>query len=508
MNRHHDASQQILINRRAFCKAALATLSATAAGHYSPFANAQGHVPPHQAFSSSFTNVAQAYGPTQVRFDNPLPDELSGTLYRNGPARMQRGHTRYEHWFDGDGMLHAFNLQSSTVTHRAKFVNTSRSIAEEAAGHFLRSGFGTSFNESLSVTHPDELNAANISVLPLGDEVLALWEAGSPWRLDSKTLDTLGRKVFSAETDGLPFSAHPRLDPTGRIWNFGYLSGSGKLALYELTSDGVLSRTSIINAPNADMVHDFAITDRYLVFILMPLHFNADSPATAAFTDRLQWQAEESVQVLVIDKNDLQAKHRFELPAFFAFHLGNAWQLEDKLTIEVATAPDFHQLMHQITLATTGIQPQNTPVQPQAAQITLDLNSNKAAFVSLPTSGIDFPAWDNRFTGNQTNSLFMLGRSASMPDTAFGFNRLCAMDRRSASESVFTYGPDTLAEEHLFIPSARGVEGHGWLLGTSYNWNTQRTAVSVFNARHLEDGPIAQAHLPYALPLGLHGKFV
>ena len=36
----------------------------------------------------------------------------------------------------------------------------------------------------------------------------------------------------------------------------------------------------------------------------------------------------------------------------------------------------------------------------------------------------------------------------------------------------------------------------------------QRTVLSCFAADHLAAGPVAQATLPYALPLGLHGAFV
>ncbi len=34
-----------------------------------------------------------------------LPEELVGTLYRNGPGQLVRGEVRTGHWFDEDGAV-------------------------------------------------------------------------------------------------------------------------------------------------------------------------------------------------------------------------------------------------------------------------------------------------------------------------------------------------------------------------------------------------------------------
>ncbi len=498
---------ELTLSRRNFCQGIVAGSLAAAFGQVPTASAAEGTVP-QQAFASSFLNVPDTYGPTRVTFDRALPKGLRGTLYRNGPARMQRGDTRYNHWFDGDGMVHAFRLDDRGMTHTGRMVETERSRKEEAAGRFLWGGFGTGFDHAQSVTGPDDINVANISVLPAGDDILALWEAGSPYRMHAETLETLGRHVFSAETDGLPFSAHPRVDPTGRIWNFGYLSGSGKLVLYDLNSDGTMHRAKLIDAPNADMVHDFAITDRYLVFVLLPLRFKPDGSTTKGFIDSLKWDADGATHVLVVDKDTLEISNRFELPAFFAFHMGNAWQDGDILQVEIATAPDFHPMMAEIEAATLGKRLPAPQGASQAAEIRLNLRTGVALIDALPTTGIDFPRFDQRFTGHRTEQLFMASQTASKPDAVFGFNAITAFDRRTDQESVFDYGRDTLAEEHIFVPTPGGRQGQGWLVGTSYNWQRCRTTFSVFNASAVADGPIAQAELPYALPLGLHGQFV
>ena len=46
-----------------------------------------------------------------------------------------------------------------------------------------------------------------------------------------------------------------------------------------------------------------------------------------------------------------------------------------------------------------------------------------------------------------------------------------------------------------------------WAIGTALDLTTNATMLSIFDALNLAAGPIVQARLPYALPLGFHGTF-
>ncbi|MEZ5659954.1 MAG: carotenoid oxygenase family protein [Burkholderiaceae bacterium] len=459
-----------------------------------------------QAFASSFEAVPEQFGPTRLRFDRPLPEGLRGTLYRNGPAGMAHGTMRYRHWFDGDGMVHAWQLAGDSVVHRARIVQTDRRRAERAAGRLLWPGFGTDVADSRTVVNADTMNVANISVLPVAEELLALWEAGSSWALDPDTLETRERKVFSGDTDGLPFSAHPRIDTNGTIWNFGYLSGSGQLLLYELDRRGRLRRAAAIEAPQAEMVHDFVITERHLGFVLMPLAYDRQAAPGTAFMNRLHWRDQAPVIVLLIDKQRWQISHRFEVPAFFAFHFGNAHADGETVRISVARAPAFAPLMTAIGQATRG-EPVTIPNREALSELVLDLRSGSASLQALPVLGAEFPCIDPRQAGRRNRHTYMLGNTEQQARQMFGFNSVMHFDHERGHLARFDYGAHTLAEEHLFVAAPGGREGEGWLLGTAFDWRAHRTRLSVFDASHLADGPVATAELPYGLPLGLHGRW-
>ena len=76
---------------------------------------------------------------------------------------------------------------------------------------------------------------------------------------------------------------------------------------------------------------------------------------------------------------------------------------------------------------------------------------------------------------------------------------------KRAPRSATSTEPQALVEEHVFVPDRQGP---GWVLGTVLDLAQKKTVLSCFAADRLGDGPVAEATLPYALPLGLHGAFV
>ena len=156
-----------------------------------------------------------------LRLEGQLPEALQGVFYRLGPARHEVFGMRYRHWFDGDGMLQAFRFADGGISHRGRYIETDKFRAENLAGRALERAFGTALPTLRPMVTPDAINPANINVITHAGQLLALWEGGSPWRVDPTSLATLSRQRWSPETAGLPFTAHPRREPDGTLWAFG-----------------------------------------------------------------------------------------------------------------------------------------------------------------------------------------------------------------------------------------------------------------------------------------------
>ncbi len=462
-----------------------------------------------QAWSSSFApyngplKAALSSGPLPVQ--GRWPAALQGTLYRVGPARRELGGVAMNHWFDGDGMLQAFRFADGKVSHHGALMATPKLKAEEAAGRLLYSGFGTTLPQSPPLAGPDTLNPANINLLhlPANKELFALWEAGSALSVDPDTLQAKGFKVWSPETQGAAFSAHPRTAPDGTVWSFGYVPGSGRLLVYEIAPHGQLRRQHLMAAPQAEMVHDFAITQRHLVFLLQPLQFKGQLGAGNLLA-HYRWDDTAPLVVLLVDMADFKVQ-RFEVPATGVFHLANAWQEGGTVQVRFVAQPDILGAMQQMDVSRGRSNAATRATQ--FTHITLNPATGQARMENTGLSNVEFPRIHPARNGLLTRFTTLLERSRGMNPQVDGFDSVLTL--QGNQQRRHRYGDGWIAEEHVYLPTRPGApEGRGWLLGTAYHWPSERTALSVFDVQAVDAGPMARVTLPYGLPLGLHGQFV
>ncbi|MGC1176136.1 carotenoid oxygenase family protein, partial [Polaromonas sp.] len=440
-----------------------------------------------------------------LRIEGRWPAALQGTLYRVGPARRELGGVSMNHWFDGDGMLQAFRFTDGQVSHRGALLATPKLKAEEAAGRLLYSGFAQTLPHSPPLSGPDSVNPANINLLslPASGELFALWEAGSALAVDPQSLQAKSFKVWSPDTQGAPFSAHPRVAPDGSVWSFGYMPGTGRLLVYEISPKGQLRRQHVLAAPQADMVHDFAITERHLVFLLMPLKFSG-TPGAGNPLSHYHWEDKSPLVVLLVDKADFKVQ-RFELPATGVFHLANAWEQGGTVQVRFVAQPDILGAMRQMDVNRSRSDAKAGATQ--WTQITLNPATGQAQMQALGPDKVEFPRIHPARNGLPTQFTTLLARSREMNAQVDGFDSVLAL--HGEQQKRHRYGDGWIAEEHVYVPSSpSAAEGKGWVLGTAYHWPSERTALSVFDASAVDAGPLARVTLPYGLPLGLHGQFV
>ncbi len=504
------------MDRRDFCRSLAGAASAASAFSFGARAAGTGSDPVQAAFESQraanpwtlgYVGLQADVDPMPLLLLGRLPAELRGSFYRIGPARHALGSMRYHHTFDGDGMLQRYTLRSGGISHQGRFVRTDKFVADSKAGRPVRVAFGTNPPGAEPLTSADAINVANTSIVQHGGELLALWEGGSATRMDPQTLGTRGIKNWSADYAGMPFSAHPKVEPGGTLWNFGVSSLQGLLSIYRIDAGGALVSASTISVPQMTMVHDFAVTERHLVFLLPPLVFDAERiRAGETFLDSHVWRPELGMRVLVLPKDQPDRPQWFDLPAGFVFHVGNAWEdAGGTIRLDYVRSADARY-------ATSGLKDimqgrHAAPEQAEIALVELDTRSGRARQTLLPLQA-EFPRVDPRHVGRRYEQVFVALRPAQMQQRP-GFDSVLRLDIGSGRMDRYSYGADVMVEEHLFVPRAGSrAEGDGWLLGTALDLKKQQMLFSVFDAQHLSDGPVAQGALPRVMPLGLHGNFV
>jgi|GEM_PF-3995054 len=113
--------------------------------------------------------------------DGVIPDQLRGTLYRNGPGRWEDHTGRpLRHLFDGDGMLSAFRIDDDGVHFRNRYVHTRHFLGKGGTRHL---GTAAAGGVSRNIARPPP-NLANTNVVAHAGHLYALWEGGPPHEID------------------------------------------------------------------------------------------------------------------------------------------------------------------------------------------------------------------------------------------------------------------------------------------------------------------------------------
>jgi all-trans-8'-apo-beta-carotenal 15,15'-oxygenase len=449
--------------------------------------------------------------------EGELPLALRGTLFRNGPGKLEAFGTRYDHPFDGDGMVTRFEFNGQSVHYRNSYVKTAEYVAEQRAGKMLYRAFGTNLPGGLRANflRLHFKNAANTSVAMVGGKLLALWEGGLPHELDQTTLETVGRYDFAGQLHNradllgrlispeLPFSAHPKMDPkSGELHNFGTLMGSvSKLVLYRVRRNGTMATPRFVPLPALAFVHDFVLTENYSVFFLSAVSFGVARALCGLATPVGSLTGAESAPATVLlVPRDGSAPISVPAQPGFLFHFANGFEDErgrvvlDGMRMDaLPTAAEVRELLAGNVVAIPPARPTRYVIDPATRHCEeSQLSETKA----------DLPTIDPRHTGLPYRHFWSI---ASTPEqTGPFFHCLLHFDHQRGA-ALRDFGLD-LPGEPLFVPAPDGAaEGEGWILSLVYRAGEHRTDLYVLRPTDL--GTVCRLELPHHLPSGFHGTW-
>lgn len=447
----------------------------------------------------------ESEGPTVATIEGRWPGSLAGTLYRNGPGWFDRGGVRYEHWFDGDGLMRAWKIGGGQVTHTARMVATHKFQQEQRSGRFEVGAAGTDIPNAVPARNNDDFNTANTAVVKIGKRVFALWEGGSAIEVDPDTLVTRGATTWREDLVAVPFSAHPLLERDGSAWNFGSLAffGGSGLVIWNIGADGKLRQFQVLKSTAPGYLHAFAMTPKYLVFMLVPFTMPA---ADGAFFARLRFSTHQPCRIALVPKDALDSPRWFDADFAMAYHFGDAFERRDEVVMRTVRHRDPEGSRSPFASALRGEKPADTGAGTDLASLRLNLRTGAARWETHGAAGIEFPTWDERTPGTRPARIFApctVGR-AEVPY----FNAVCSIDVERDRIRHWRYGERIFAEEHRFVPTPGSSRpGQGWLLGTLLDYEKGRSGLVLLDAERVEDGPVAMAWVPYTTPLGFHGWF-
>jgi carotenoid cleavage dioxygenase len=428
-----------------------------------------------------------------------IPPDLSGAYMRNGP-NPQFKPLFFAYPMDGDGMIHAVTFDNGRARYRNRFVETAGLKAERRVGRAIYGSFTHPVPVDPALLQPGDppgpfKNGAFISVLKVGDSLLALSEASPSYEMTME-LETLGE--WTAGT-GKPIDlgAHNRLHPTtGELFTLAYEVLQPTVAFHVIDPAGKVARSFSVDLAAPTMIHDFVLTERYIVLFCCPAVF--DLAAAKQGKPFLQWRPELGTRIGLIAL-DGSATRWIETDAFFVFHFANAFERGGQIVVDY--------VQHDALVLSYSAQPHQPPT---LHRLTIDLASGRVSDAQVAAPVTEFPRVNDALNALPTRFVYAPTLTATLqqahPPSAT-FNTMMKIDSETGTVESHDLG-NRIAGEATFIRRGTDGEDDGYLALFAFDPVGQTSDLLLLDAKQVDADPVAVIRMPQRVPQGLHGNWI
>ncbi|MBI1179900.1 MAG: dioxygenase [Alphaproteobacteria bacterium] len=419
---------------------------------------------------------------TDLKVRGAIPGELDGRYVRAGANPLSGTSS---HPFLGDGMMHGVRLRDGKAQwYRNRYVQTP----------FIR-------NPALNIFDPSVMmdmtaSKANTHVIGHAGNILALEEGHFPYVLDGD-LNTVGPTDFGGVLKG-SFTAHPKICPvTGELLAFGYAAFPPYLRYLRVSADGTLVQTENITVGGPTMMHDFNITEHYVIFMDLPAVFNLQAAMKGEMP--IKWDDAYPARLGVMPRHGTDADVVwYDINPCYVFHPMNAYEDGDTIVLDVARFP---YIWRESTM--------DFP-DPVLWRWTIDTAAGTVREQQVDDRPAEFPRVADSVVGLRHRYGYMMrGLDAGLAsDPASSSGGIRKYDREAGTHQDIDFGPGRHGGEAVFAPSADPKsEDDGYLMTYVYDANTDSSQLVIMDAASMDDEPVAAVDLP-RVPSGFHGSWI
>ena len=416
-----------------------------------------------------------------------IPAELDGRYVRIGPNPANPDPRTY-HFFVGDGMLHGIRIAGGrALWYRNRWIRSTE--VADARG----------FPPAPGPRHV--FDTVNTSVLGHAGSGWALVEAGSTPVRFNELLESQRYDDFAGTLPG-SFTAHPRRDHrTGELHALCYEATDPKRVRYNVVDvGGKVRRSVVIPVEHGPLIHDCAITDRYVVILDLPLTLSMRTVLSGhGFPYR--WNERHAARIgLLPREGDAADIVWVPIEPCFVFHNANAYDLPDgRVVIDVVTYDRMFAADNQ-----------GPDEQPRGLERwTIDPTTKTFERRMIDRAPQELPVIDDRRTGLPYRYAYALGLPKEMTETLGGEAPLIRHDLDRGTRELHEFGRGRVAGEFVFVPRAPDAdEDDGWLIGFVIEADEATTALEILTARDVTASPIATIRIPHRVPPGIHGAWL
>jgi carotenoid cleavage dioxygenase len=272
---------------------------------------------------------------------------------------------------------------------------------------------------------------------------------------------------------------------------FGYGALPPYLTYHRVAADGTLVQSEEISVKGPTMMHDWNVTQNYVVFMDLPMVFDLSLLAQGGIP--IRWSDDYGARLGVMPRNGTNADVVwYEIDPCYVFHPMNAYEDGDDIVLDVAR---FEKL------AFGPADGEGTPAL--LHRWVIDRKAGKVREQPLDDRPADFPRVADECVGLKHRYGYMTGLG-DMDE--FG-SHLIKYDLTSGRSEEWQCGRGNGAGEPVFARACRG-EDEGYVLTFLYDAARDASDLVVLDAQRFSKGPIARVHLPRRVPYGFHGSWI
>jgi carotenoid cleavage dioxygenase-like enzyme len=444
----------------------------------------------------NFAPVSEEITADNLKVIGELPPDLSGMFVRNGPNPQHQPIGQY-HWFDGDGMLHGVRIHDGKATYRNRYIKTRGWQIENQVGKAVWTGL----MEPPVRDNPygPGKNTANTALIWHAGQLLATWEGGAPHAVTTPDLDTIGEHNYNGKLVSA-FTAHPKVDPvTGEMMFFGYGFAPPFLKYSVVSATGELLRTVPIDIPMGVMMHDFAITENYTIFMDLPLSFSMQRMQKGL--PGLMFERDKPSRFGIVPRHGDNSNIRwFESPSCYVFHTLNAYEEKDEVVLIACRMNSTNVLVSNDT------ERDSDGDIPRLHRWRFNLSTGSVREERLDDVPSEFPRVNENLLGRKTR----YGYSGKMAAGSVPlFDGVIKYDLEDETSQIHGYGKGCYGGEAVFAPRlGASKEDDGWLVTFVYDTSSETSELVVINAQDMTSEPVARVLIPTRVPYGFHGAWI
>ncbi len=436
-----------------------------------------------------------------------LPPEMDGMFVRNGPNAQFPPIKNY-HVFEGDGMLHGVRIREGRASYRNRYIRTPYWKAENTAGRALFGSFLDRPNLAMLFRLmrnavkglPMIKNTANTALVCHDGRLLALWEGGEPYEIQAPELETVGAYTYDGKLKH-QFTAHPKIDPvTGELLFFGYSMVKPLVQYGVVSAKGEIARITSIELPRPVVMHDFAVTPRYTIFLDVPLTVSLRRLLRGQ--PLFKFEPERGARFGVLPRYGREQEIKwFEVSPCFVFHTLNAYEDGDEVVLLACRTKGFPDSFFMPQTGKVGDAPISKEFAPVMCRWRLNLKNGSAREEVVDDVPTDFPRVNDGLVGSQTQYGYALNVRE--------YNELLKYDFGQGRSERHCHGKMRIGGEGVFVPRTNArTEDDGWLVTYVHDEETGTSELIVIEVRDFTAPPVARVRIPTRVPYGFHGTWI